>query len=65
MDLQPGMSGKFLTTKTARLGLNSQIDFSKTCLERSLGALLNPKRFPPVGEYVRRENLQDFPYHFL
>jgi hypothetical protein len=25
----------------------------------------NPKHFPPLGEFVRRANLTDFPYHFL
>ena len=28
-------------------------------------AISNPRRFPPVGEFVRRANLSDFPYHFL
>jgi plasmid stabilization system protein ParE len=28
-------------------------------------ALSNPRYFPPLGEFVRRANLPEFPYHFL
>jgi len=28
-------------------------------------ALGTPRHFPPLGEVMRRANLQDFPYHFL
>ena len=28
-------------------------------------AIENPRRFPPVGEVLRRANLGEFPYHVL
>lgn len=28
-------------------------------------ALANPRRYPPLGELVRRANLTGFPYHVL
>jgi plasmid stabilization system protein ParE len=39
--------------------------FFKDLLGTVTKALSNPLHFPPISEWMRRENLPDFPYHFL
>ncbi len=39
--------------------------FFKDLLGTISKALSNPQQFPPIGEFLRRANLPDFPYHFL
>lgn len=39
--------------------------FFSTFLATVAKALANSRHFPPLGEILRRANLEDFPYHFV